>query len=333
MGLIGVGTKAGSVGSAAHQLAHDEITDGIFVVTDDEDGLAHLDPLQHGVDDQRFHGQTHERIQCRVQVKDEAGRHHHEQVGEEKGYGDAVDVGVFFHDEGNDVRAARGSTYIEEQGRGNGRQSDGEQQVQHGLVGEGAVHGEELFQEHQLRRHDHRGIACGHGKFFAQKDEAHHQQDHVGPGRERRGREGGQLCHQSCRTGHTAKDEVIGEFEEIHTNAHDGDAQGDDRVLADVRHDLFPLIVFHTVFPFSAPAGRSPRFTVFCRVFCRTPHFTLAIVARRPPPRNKRSDFSAKRNFLRQKHPLRFPQGGCFAVESLFLKISSSYSFLPVSIS
>ena len=36
MGLIGVGTKAGSVGSAAHQLAHDEITDGIFVVTDDE---------------------------------------------------------------------------------------------------------------------------------------------------------------------------------------------------------------------------------------------------------------------------------------------------------
>ena len=52
MGLIGVGTKAGSVGSAAHQLAHDEITDGIFVVTDDEDGLAHLDPLQHGVDDQ-----------------------------------------------------------------------------------------------------------------------------------------------------------------------------------------------------------------------------------------------------------------------------------------
>ena len=66
---------------------------------------------------------------------------------------------------------------------------------------------------------------------------------------------GGQLCHQSCRTGHTAKDEVIGEFEEIHTNAHDGDAQGDDRVLADVRHDLFPLIVFHTVFPFSAPAG------------------------------------------------------------------------------
>ena len=106
MGLIGVGTKAGSVGSAAHQLAHDEITDGIFVVTDDEDGLAHLDPLQHGVDDQRFHGQTHERVQCCVQVKDEAGRHHHEQVGEEKGYGDAVDVGVFFHDEGNDVRAA-----------------------------------------------------------------------------------------------------------------------------------------------------------------------------------------------------------------------------------
>ena len=40
MGLIGVGTKAGCVGSAAHQLAHDEITDGIFVVTDDEDGLS-----------------------------------------------------------------------------------------------------------------------------------------------------------------------------------------------------------------------------------------------------------------------------------------------------
>lgn len=72
-------------------------------------------------------------------------------------------------------------------------------------------------------------------KFFAQEDEATTSRIMLAQDENAEAERGDQLCHQSCRTGHTAKDEVIGEFEEIHTNAHDGDAQGDDRVLADVR--------------------------------------------------------------------------------------------------
>ena len=37
--------EAGRIGCAAHQLAHDKITDRLPVVADDEDGLAHLDLL------------------------------------------------------------------------------------------------------------------------------------------------------------------------------------------------------------------------------------------------------------------------------------------------
>ena len=36
---------------------------------------------------------------------------------------------------------------------------------------------------------------------------------------------------RAARAGHAAKDEVVGEFEEVHADGHDGDAQGDDRVL------------------------------------------------------------------------------------------------------
>ena len=72
-----------------------------------------------------------------------------------RAYGGAVDVGVFFQDEGDDVRAAGGSAYVEEQGRGNGGQGDGEDQVQHGLVGQGAAAGGQYFsKKSQLCRHD-----------------------------------------------------------------------------------------------------------------------------------------------------------------------------------
>ena len=83
MGLVGVSAEAGGVGGAAHQLFHDEIADGVLVVADDEDGLAHLHLLQHRVDDQRFHGEAHEGIQGGVQVEDEARRQHHDQIGDE----------------------------------------------------------------------------------------------------------------------------------------------------------------------------------------------------------------------------------------------------------
>ena len=248
VGLIGVGTEAGCVGRAAHQLAHDEIADGVLFIADDEDGLAHLDLFQHGVDDQRFNGQTYEGVESGVQVEDEARRHDHEQVGQEEGRRDAVDVGVFFHDEGDDVGAAGGSTHIEQQGRGNGGQGDGEDQVQHGLVGEGAAQGADLFQNHQLRRHDEGGVARGHGKLPAQEDEAHHQQHDVRRRGEGRRRHGGKLCHQRRRTGDAAEDEVVGEFEEVHAHRHDGDAQGDEHVLPRVLHHLFPLGHFRSCF-------------------------------------------------------------------------------------
>ena len=39
VGLVGICAEAGRIGCAAHQLAHDKITDGLPVVADDEDGL------------------------------------------------------------------------------------------------------------------------------------------------------------------------------------------------------------------------------------------------------------------------------------------------------
>ena len=256
VGLIGVGTEAGRIGRAAHQLAHDEIADGFLFITDDEDGLAHLDLFQHGVDDQRLDRQTHEGIERRVQVEDEAGRDDHEQVGDEQRDRDAVDVGVFLHDEGDDVGAAGRRAHIEQQCRGDGRQRNGEEQVQHRLVGQWAAEGAKLFKNHQLRRHHKGRIARGHGELFAQKDEAHHQQHEVRRRREGRGRHRGQFGHQSRRTGHAAKDEVVGELEEVHAHRHDGDAQCDEDVLLDVLHHFFPQghfrRCFHKLsFPFS----------------------------------------------------------------------------------
>ena len=52
VGPVGIGTVAGRIGRAAHQLAHDEVADGVFVVADDEDGLAHLHLLEDGIDDE-----------------------------------------------------------------------------------------------------------------------------------------------------------------------------------------------------------------------------------------------------------------------------------------
>ena len=52
VGPVGVGTVAGRIGRAAHQLAHDEVTDGVFVVADDEDSFAHLHLLENGIDDE-----------------------------------------------------------------------------------------------------------------------------------------------------------------------------------------------------------------------------------------------------------------------------------------
>ena len=84
------------------------------------DGLAHLDLFQHGINDQRFHGQTHEGIEGGVQVEHKAGRNDHEQVSQEQRHRHVVDVGILFHNEGNDIRAAGGSAHIEQQSRRNG---------------------------------------------------------------------------------------------------------------------------------------------------------------------------------------------------------------------
>ena len=183
VGPVGVGTVAGRIGRAAHQLAHDEIADGVFVVADDEDGLAHLHLLEDGIDDEALDRQTHERVESGVEVEDEAGCQHHDEVGDKKRLAGVLHMGVFFQDEGDDIGAAGRRAHVEEQSRRNGGQGDGEDQVQHGLVGQGAAEGDIFFKKGQLCRHDDGSPAGADGKILAEEYPAQNEQEDIGTGR------------------------------------------------------------------------------------------------------------------------------------------------------
>ena len=154
VGLVGIGTVAGGVGGTAHQLPHDEVTDGVLVVTDDKDGLAHLHLFQHRIDDKALHRQTHEGVKGGVEVEHEAGCQYHGKVGDEEGLAGVLHMGIFFQDKGDDIGAAGGGAHIEEQCRRDGGQGDGENQIQHGLVGQGAAEGNIFFEHSQLHVHN-----------------------------------------------------------------------------------------------------------------------------------------------------------------------------------
>ena len=228
MRLVGVGAVAGGVGRAAVQVFHNKLADGVLVVADDQDRLAHLDALQHLVDDQRLDRQTHKGVQRRVQVKHKARRHDHEQVGQKQRRRNVVQVGVFFNDQGDDIGAATGRTYVEKQRRCDGGQRDGKHQIEHGLVGQGSVDGDEFFQQHQLKREQHRGIPRGDGKALAQKDKPDDEQNEVCRRRKGAGRDGRQLGDQCRRTRYAAENKVVGEFKKVDADRHYGDAQRDD---------------------------------------------------------------------------------------------------------
>ena len=229
--LVGVCTVAGGVCCAAVQFLIHKVADRLLVVADDQDSFAHLHALQHHVDHQGFNGKADERVKRGVQVKHKAGRHHHDQIGQKQRRRNAVQVGVFFHDQGNHIGAAAGSPHAEEQCRSNGRQRNGKNQFQHGLVRQRLVERAGLFQQHQFRRKHHGGITGGQGKLFAQKNQPQEQHQHIDHGGKLTGRNRGQLGNQCRRAGHTAKDKVVGKFEEIHPHRHHANAERDDRIL------------------------------------------------------------------------------------------------------
>ena len=99
-----------------------------------------------------LHRQTHEGVKGGVEVEHEAGCQHHGKVGDEEGLAGVLHMGIFFQDKGDDIGAARGGAHIEEQGRRDGRQGDGEDQIQHGLVGQGAAEGNIFFEQDVYKR-------------------------------------------------------------------------------------------------------------------------------------------------------------------------------------
>ena len=72
-----VGTFSINDRSAFVQPLGNIFTDWLRIITDDHNGLAEGDIFYNAVDHKGFHGQTDKRVQCRFDVKHEAGTDDH----------------------------------------------------------------------------------------------------------------------------------------------------------------------------------------------------------------------------------------------------------------
>ena len=233
VGLVGIGPLGLPHSGSTNQGVGHVVTHVLRVGGDDEEGFAAVEGLDGAVHQHRLEGQAQQGAQAGTDVEHKQGGRGDHHVGHQQGP-PHVHAGVLFQDHGHDVGAAGGGVDIEQNGGPQSGEDDGEEELQHQLVGEGAVQRAHPPEDLNQGGGDDGGIHRPEAEALVQHEKAEDQKKHVDDGVVGGGGEGGnQLPQQDGHAGHAPHGEVVGELEKVHPHTHQQGAQVHQQELPD----------------------------------------------------------------------------------------------------
>lgn len=227
------------------ELFIDIAADRLRVVGHYGEGFVAVQGLNDRIHQHGFKGQTQQGEETGLHVEDQQGGGGNEHIGDKQGPAH-IHAGVFFQDHGHDVGASGGGVHIKKDGRAQGGEDDGEEELQHFLVGEGPGEGEKLLKKLNEKGIEQRAVDRSQTKGLVQDQKAQKEKqdgdDRVdGGGGGKMG--GDQLPQQDGKTGDPAHGEMIGKFKEIDAGRDKGGAQSHKEKGAETSHEKasFPV--------------------------------------------------------------------------------------------
>ena len=167
--VVPVGTFGMLDGSTSAQFVCDKVTDRLRIVTYNCEIFAEIDVLNHAVDYERLGKQSAERTQTCLRIEHKACCDYNPQIHDEKG-GTDIQLCIFFQNHCYNIRPAAGGSHVEKDGCTEGREDNGKNQLQDGLVRQRMLHGEKKLCNGQPHRSQNADIDSFNPRFFTQKE-------------------------------------------------------------------------------------------------------------------------------------------------------------------
>ena len=217
-------------GDAVIQLADDVGGDLVGLIRDHDEVFTAVDVINDAVNEERLCEQTGKREQTDLHAEGDKGAQTDQKVRIEERLTD-VQAGVFFEDERDDIRTARGSRLREHDRGADRRQQDRVDELKKGLCRQRRGHGNELFQNHGKEGERQTAIRRADARFLADEDKADEQEQNIDDGDPRRGGEDRErLTEHRTDTADTARDEAVGDLEEIYADGQKNDTDRHEKI-------------------------------------------------------------------------------------------------------
>ena len=211
-------------GDAVIQFADNELCDLLGLFGNDHEVFAAVDIIDNTVNEECFCKQTDEREESDLHAEGDKGAQTDQKVRIEKRLAD-VQTCVLFEDQRNDIRAAGGGGLGEHDRRSGSRQNDGVNQLKEGLACQRCADGHDLFEDHGEEREGKAAIRRADARFLADEDESDDEKQNVDHGDpRRRGKDRERLAEHGTDTADAARDEAVGDFEEIYADRQKNNA-------------------------------------------------------------------------------------------------------------
>lgn len=231
-------------GNAVVELTDNEGGNLFGLFSDDHEVFTAVDVIDDTVNEEGFCEQTCKREESDFYTEGDKGAQTDEQirVQERLTY---VQAGIFFEDQRYDIRTAGGGG-LREHDRGACRcQNDGVDELKEGLCRQRFCDGNELFQNHGKEGERQTAIGRADARFLADEDKTDHEERNIDHGDPRCGGEDGEhLTEYRTDTADTARDEAVGDLEEIYADGQKNNADGHEKIT---ENDLYKLWLFFHV--------------------------------------------------------------------------------------
>ena len=217
-------------GNTVIQLADNVCGNLVGLVGNDDEVFAAVDVINDTVNEERFGEQTEQREETDLYAERDKGAQTDEKVRVQERLSD-VQTGVFLEDQRYDIRTAGGRRLREHDRGACRRQYDRVDELKEGLSGQRRADGNDLFQNHGEEGERQTAIGRADTRFLADENEADEKEQNVDHGDPRCGGEDRErFTEHRTDTADTARDEAVGDLEEIYADGQKNNADGHEKI-------------------------------------------------------------------------------------------------------
>ena len=217
-------------GNTVIQLADNVCGNLVGLVGDDDEVFTAVDVINDAVNEEGFCKETNEREQSDLYAEGDKGAQTDEKVRVEKRLSD-IQTGIFLEDQRHDIRTAGGSRLREHDRGACRRQYDRIDELKEGLACQRRADGNDLFEDHGKEGERKTAISRADSRFLADEDETEDKEKNIDNGDPRCGGEDGErFTENRTDAADTARNEAVGDLEEIYAEGQKHDADGHKKI-------------------------------------------------------------------------------------------------------